>query len=353
MTELLEIHTVDVHAAGEPGRIMTNVGHLIKGDTMAERFAYCDKELNWLRHTVLREPRGYPALCAAAIMPPVSPEADFGMIVFEQSNFTAMSGSNTICTVTAALESGIVPMQEPITKLTVDTAVGLIQVIAECSNGKVTSVAIDNVPAWVIELDRVIEVPEYGKIPVDIIFGGQFFAQTNIANVGLTIDANRGKEITRAGAAIKAAVNAQMEMNHPENPTLKTVNLTVFHNGDREMGKQAQNATVVTGTEPDVNNPDTWGGTLDRSPCGTGTSARMAGLYARGQLGINEPFSHKSILNTEFIGTIRGETDYFSQPAILPTIKGTGWVTGRSTWTVDPTDPFQTGFRLTDIWGAE
>ena len=150
MSERMVIETVDVHAAGEPGRIITNMGHLVKGDTMAQRFAYATKELNWLRHTVLREPRGYPAMCAAMVMPPVTPEADFGMIVLEQANFTAMSGSNTMCTVTAVLETGIVPMQEPITKVVIDTAVGQIHVTAECKAGKVVSVSIDNVPAWVL-----------------------------------------------------------------------------------------------------------------------------------------------------------------------------------------------------------
>ena len=353
MSERMVIETVDVHAAGEPGRIITNMGHLVKGDTMAQRFAYATKELNWLRHTVLREPRGYPAMCAAMVMPPVSPEADFGMIVLEQANFTAMSGSNTMCTVTAVLETGIVPMQEPITKVVIDTAVGQIHVTAECKAGKVVSVSIDNVPAWVVELDRIIDVPEYGKIPVDIIFGGQFFAQTDISNVGLEVDPNRGKEITRAGAAIKAAINAELTLTHPENPTLTYVNLVLMHNGDRAPGKQARNATVLTSGEPDLKNTATWAGTLDRSPCGTGTSARMAGLYARGQLSVDEPFSHKSILDTEFIGTIRGETEYFGMPAILPTIKGPAWVTGTAKWTVDPTDPFQNGYRLTDIWAAE
>lgn len=350
MTEKLEIKTVDVHAAGEPGRVITNLGHLVKGDTMAERFAYATKELGWLKNIVLREPRGYPALCAAMILPPASANADFGMIVLEQSAFTAMSGSNTMCTVTAALETGIVPMQEPFTTVTIDTAVGQIVVKAECKDGKVLNMAIDNVASWVVELDRQIDVPHYGKIKTDIVFGGQFYAQSDISQFNVEIDPKNAREISRIGSAIKATVNAQMKQHHPDNPGLTYVNLVMLHNGDRKPGKQSRNAVVIPSGDPKMDNPNTWGGTIDRSPCGTGSSGRMAALHARGQLAVGEEFSHKSILDTEFICTIRGEADAYGNKAILPTIKGSAWISGTATWSVDPTDPFKEGYRLGDIW---
>ena len=350
MVDKLEIKTVDVHAAGEPGRVITNMGHLVKGDTMSERFAYATKELGWLKNIVLREPRGYPALCAAMLMPPVSANADFGMIVLEQSAFTAMSGSNTMCAVTATLETGIIPMQEPFTTVTIDTAVGQIVVKAECKNGKVLNMAIDNVASWVVELDRVIKVPQYGTIKTDIVFGGQFYAQSDISQFGVEIDPKNAREISRIGSAIRATVNAEMKQHHPDNPDLTYVNLVMLHNGDRKPGKQSRNAVVIASGDPKMDNPDSWGGTIDRSPCGTGTSGRMAALHARGQLAVGEEFSHKSILDTEFICSIRGEVDAFGNKAILPTIKGSAWISGTATWSVDPTDPFAEGYRLGDIW---
>ena len=212
MAEKLIIETIEAHAEGEGGRVITNMAHLVKGATMNERFDYCEANLDWFRHAILHEPRGYPALCAVFILPPVNAGSDFGIIVLEQGGFTAMSGSNTMCAVTAALEKGIVKMQEPETTVTIDTAVGTISVLARCKDGKVLDVAIRNVPAFTVYIDKMVEVPEYGPIPVDLVFGGQFFAQTNIANVGLEIKPENAKAITRAGAAIKFAVNQQLEM---------------------------------------------------------------------------------------------------------------------------------------------
>lgn len=204
------VETVEVHAAGEPGRVILNMGHLIEGDTMEERFEYAKNNLDDFRKFIIREPRAYPGVCGVFITPPTSPDSHYGIIVLEQGQFTPMSGSNTICSVTAMLETGRIPMQEPTTDVKIDTAVGQISVVAHCKDGKVTAVSIENVPAFVVHKDYPLDLIEYGVIPTDIIFGGQFFAQTDIANFGLTIDKKDAKALLKIGALIKIACNLSL-----------------------------------------------------------------------------------------------------------------------------------------------
>jgi proline racemase len=352
MDEPVTLDAVEVHAEGEPSRIVTSAAGLVHGSTMAERLAYCRAELDWLRQLLLHEPRGHPALCAVLILPPVTPGAHFGIVVLEQGGFTPMSGSNTICAVTAALEAGIVPVPKnaPSVEVVIDTAVGVVRTTAHMDGPKVRSVTVANVPAYVVELDYPLAVPEIGTIPVDIVFGGQFFAQTDVRNCGLVLDPARGKELARAGAMIKLAALDQIRVNHPINPEISGVNLIMLHSGDRVPGIVSRNTVVLNNGPLLRDDPATWTGALDRSPCGTGTSSRMAALHARGQLRIGEDFFHRSIIDSEFVGRLVGETTIGNRPAVLPTITGRGWITGRSQWTLDPSDPFPTGFTLGDIW---
>ncbi len=352
MGATITLDTVEAHAEGEPGRIVTSAAGLVKGETMAERLAYCREHLEWLRLLLLHEPRGYPGLCAVLLLPPVNPGSHFGIVVLEQGGFTPMSGSNTICAVTAALETGFVPMPTDVesTEVVIDTAVGVVRACAHLDGAKVRAVTIVNVPGFVVALDHPLEVPEIGTIPVDIVFGGQFFAQTDVRNVGLELDPNRGRELARAGALIKLAAHEQIQVSHPLNPGVSGVNLIMLHSGDRIPGVQSRNTVVLNNAPLDPADPTTWTGALDRSPCGTGTSARMTALHARGQLAIGEDFSHKSIIGSEFIGRLTGETMIGDRPAVLPTITGSGWVTGRGQWQVDDSDPFQTGYTVGDIW---
>lgn len=345
----IALDAIEVHAEGEPGRILTSAAVLVQGDTMAERLQYCKDNLDWLRRLMLHEPRGYPGLCSVILLPAVNEGSDFGMVVLEQGGFTPMSGSNTICAVTAALEEGLVPVSGPETVVTIDTAVGVVQAVAKVHEGKVLSVTIVNVPAFVVELDFPLDVPGFGTVPVDVVFGGQFFAQAKAADLGLELHPDNGKELARAGALIKMAALEQIQATHPENP-LVGVNLVMLHTGDRVPGRQDRNTVVLSNGELVPSDPSTWTGALDRSPCGTGTSARMAALHARGQLAIGEDFSHHSIIGSEFIGRLTGTTTVGSRKAVLPTVTGRGWVTGRSQWVLDPTDPFPTGYTVGDIW---
>lgn len=347
---LLELQTIEAHAEGEAGRVVINAADLVHGETMAERFAYCRDHLDDLRRFLLREPRGFPGLCAVLVLPPVEPGSDLGIVVLEQGGFTAMSGSNTICTVTAVLESGLVAMVEPLTRVRIDTAVGLVEAEAAVSGGKVLSVTVANVPSFVVGLDVPLEVPTFGTVAVDVVFGGGFFVQAPAAALGLEIDPDRGRELTRAGALLKLAALEQLDVRHPLNPDIAAVGNIMLHSGDRQPGVQDRNAVVLTQGPLRADDPSTWTGALDRSPCGTGTCARMAALHARGELGIGEKFSHRSVIGTEFVGELRGTTTLGPYDAVLPTITGSGWITGRSTWVLDPTDPFPAGFSVGDIW---
>jgi proline racemase len=349
----LSLEAIEVHAEGEPCRVITSAADLVSGDTMAERFDYCRAELDGLRRLILHEPRGYPGQCAVFVLPPVNAGSAFGVVVLEQGGFTPMSGSNTMCTVTAMLESGRIPMVEPVTKVSIDTAVGTVTALASASGGKVTSVTIVNVPAFVVGLDVALNVPEFGRVPADVIFGGQFFVQARAADFGLDLDPSQGRELTRAAALLKLAASEQLSVLHPLNPSIDHINLVTLHTGDRSPGRSDSNATVVTTGALRPDDPRTWTGTLDRSPCGTGTCARMAALYARGQLGIGELFRHRSIIGSEFVGELTGTTTVGPYAAVLPRITGRAWVTGYSRWVLDDTDPFPFGYTVGDIWAPQ
>ncbi|MFF0903357.1 UNVERIFIED_CONTAM: proline racemase family protein [Kocuria sp. CPCC 205316] len=350
MSEILSLDTVEVHAEGEPGRILTSAARFVQGDTMAERLQYCRQHLDGLRRLVLQEPRGYPAMCAVILLPPVNPGSDFGIVVLEQGGFTPMSGSNTICAVTAAIETGIIDRPGPVVEVAIDTAVGTVHATAQVQGGKVRSVTVANVPSFAVELDVPLEVPELGTVPVDIVFGGQFFAQARVADLGLVLDPSRGRELARAGALIKLAATEQIDVVHPEHPGIRGVNLVMLHSGDPVAGEPSRNTVVLTNGPVRADDPASWTGVLDRSPCGTGTSARMAALHARGLLGLDEPFRHRSIIGTEFVGRLVGTTTTGGRPAVLPTITGRGWVTGHSRWVLDASDPFHCGYSVGDIW---
>lgn len=354
MTTALTLRSIEVHAEGEPGRILTDAGHLVQGRTMAERLAYCRAELDGLRRLMLHEPRGYPGLCAVILTTPVNPGSDFGIVVLEQGGFTPMSGSNTICAVTAAVESGIVACVEPVTEVTIDTAIGVVRATAHVQAGNVESVTVANVPAYVVELDRPVEVHGFGSVPVDIVFGGQFFAQAKASDFSVSLDPAHGRELARIGALVKLAVNEQVSVRHPTNSDINDVNLVMLHTGDRVPGRLDRNTVILCNGRLDRADPTTWTGALDRSPCGTGTSARMAALHARGQLQVGQPFSHRSIIGSEFVGRLTGTTRLpDGTRAVLPTITGRGWVTGRSEWVLHPSDPFPQGYTVGDIWGPQ
>jgi proline racemase len=346
----LTLTTVEVHAEGEPGRVILDAGHLVHGDTMAERLAYCRANLDWLRQLVLYEPRGYPALCAVLILPPVTPGADFGIVVLEQGGFTPMSGSNTMCAVAGVVAAGLLPPTGPVLEVTIDTAAGTVTARADIEDGTVVAVTVANVPAYVVALDTPLDVPELGTVPVDVVFGGQFFVQAAAADCGLDLDPAHARDIVRAGALLRIAARRQLDVRHPLNPDIAGVSLVMLHSGLPTLDRPARNAVVLTRDPLDPERPQTWTGILDRSPCGTGTCARMAALHARGTLALGQPFTHQSILGTRFVGCLTGTTDVAGLAAVIPTISGRTWITGRAQWALDGEDPFPTGYTLPDVW---
>lgn len=344
------IQAVDAYAAGEPGRVIIGGVAHVPGQTMLDKMLYLQHHADGLRKFMLREPRGYPALCCNLILPPAHPEADAGFIIMEQTEYPGMSGTNTICVATVLLETGMIAMQEPITELTLEAPAGLIRVRAECKSGKVEQVTFRNVPAFAMYLDAEIEVPGRGRVKVDVAYGGMFYVIAEAAQFGLALVPDEGRDIVRISEMIRLAANEQLEVRHPEIPAFRGITISQLTGKPVQAQAHARNAvTVATGT-PDWNRPSSFSGALDRSPCGTGTCARMATLYARGKLGLNEDFKHEGILGTIFTGRLVEETTVGEYKAVVPTISGQAWITGTASYVIDPTDPFPEGFTVGDIW---
>ena len=344
------VSAVDVHACGEPGRVITGGVLDVPGDSMFEKMCYLREHHDDLRKRMLREPRGYPAMCCNLILPPTRAEADAGYVIMEQTEYPPMSGSNTICVVTALIELGMVPASEPLTQLCLETPAGLIQVEAQVRDGKVVGVTFENVPAYAAYLDAALEVPGVGTVTVDVGWGGMYYVIADVAQLGLRVVPDQAGDIARMGEKLRAAAAEQLPVSHPENPGVSGVSISQLTEGHGEDGRW-KNAVVVSSGEMDWDNPDACMGVLDRSPCGTGTCARMAVLHAKGQLALGQSFPHEGILGTVFTGKLLRETRIGDQPAVVPTLTGQGWITGMAQYVLDPTDPFPEGFKVTDLWG--
>jgi proline racemase len=334
------ITVVGAHAEGEGGRVITGGVLPPRGATMFERMQNLERDSDWLRGMLLFDPRGGVLACVNLVTPPCRPDADIGMITIESDYYVPMSGSNLICTITSVLEIGMLPMQEPETLVRVDTAAGLVEVRAECRDGRCRRITFRNVPSFVMHRDAMVEVPGLGTVRVDVAYGGMIYAIVDAAPLGFRIVADEARQLVEVGERIKAAAAEQLPSVHPENPEIHTINQTEFTLPLEVVDgvKTARNTVVVSP------------GRLDRCPCGTGTSARMALLHARGELAVGEKFRHVSILDTEFDCTIAAEARAGKVPAIVPQVSGRGWLTGISQYGVDPEDPFPTGHRLLDTW---
>ena len=346
------ITAVDAHAGGEPGRVIVGGITDVPGATMFEKKLHLERHGDGLRRLMLREPRGYPALCCNVILPPTRPEAQAGFVIMEQEEYPPMSGSNTICVATVLIETGMVPATEPVTELVLEAPAGLIHVRADVALGKVRRVTFENVPAFVVHLDRTIEVPELGPIVVDVAYGGMFYVIADAQPLGLDLMPDEGRDIARIGEMIKAAAREQLPVSHPENAAIDGVTIAMLCGPPTQSGAAAKNAVIVSTGNLDWSRPATWTGAIDRSPCGTGTCAKMATLYARGRLPLGQDFRHEGILGTIFTGRLIRETTVGRYPAVVPTISGQAWVTALAQYVVDAEDPFPTGFTVGDIWGV-
>jgi len=346
------ISAVDLHACGEPGRVITGGVLDVPGNTMFEKKTYLEQHADGLRKLMLREPRGYPAANCNLLLPPTNPEAHAGFVIMEQVEYPPMSGTNTICVVTTLIETGMVSADEPTTTIKLDTPAGLVVVNADVQGGKVKRVTFENVPAFATHLDAKVEVPQLGTVSVDVAFGGMFYVMAAAEPLGLRLTPDEGRDIVRVGEMIKAAAREQLPVAHPENPGIRGITIAELTGPPTSPDAVAKNAVVVSTGELDWNRPATWTGAIDRSPCGTGTCARMAALHARGQLRLHESFPHEGILGTIFTGCLVREARVGDYPAVVPTLSGTAWITGFAQYVVDSEDPFPEGFTVGDIWGA-
>ncbi|HXG04993.1 MAG TPA: proline racemase family protein [Candidatus Binatia bacterium] len=344
------IQAVDAHAGGEPGRVIVGGVLDVPGATMFEKMRHLAEHGDALRRLMLREPRGYPAANCNVVLPPTHPEAQAGFVIMEQTEYPGMSGTNTMCVATVLLETGMVPMREPVTELVLEAPAGLIRVRAECAGGRVTRVTFRNVPAFAVYLDRPVEVPQLGTVTVDVAWGGMFYVIADAAPLGLRLTPDEGRDIVRVSEMIKAAAREQLPVVHPEQPGFAGITIAQLSGPPSRPDAHLKNVVTVSTGRLDWSRPSTWTGVIDRSPCGTGTCARMATLYARGKLGLYEDFHHESILGTVFTGRLVEETRVGPYRAVVPTLSGRAWITGFASYVVADDDPFPEGFTVGDIW---
>ncbi|KAH7254924.1 hypothetical protein MRS44_016421 [Fusarium solani] len=340
MRTLRYISIVGCHAEGEVGDVIVGGVRDVPGKTMYEKLVHCRDKEDSLRQLILNEPRGRSSMNTNLLLPPTDPRADAGLLIMESTEYAHMSGSNAMCTATVLLETGMVPMKEPVTELALDTAAGLVTVKAQCDAGKCKSVSVENVPSFVDTLDLKVDVPGLGVVSVDIAWGGMWYAFVKASDLGLKVESVNGAKLVELGERVKDCVKAKHTPIHPENDGIRGVTvISVIEDLKEEQDCKAAINTVVVSP-----------GRLDRSPCGTGTCARMAVLHARGLLKVGEVFKNRSIIGTEFISHIRGTTQVGDRQAVLPTIQGRAWISSYKQIVLDPTDPFPEGFRVGDQW---
>jgi proline racemase len=335
------ITVVGCHAEGEVGRVITGGVLPPPGATLFEKKRYLETTADDLRRFLLFEPRGGAFVHVNLVVPPTQEGCDAGFIIMEPTDYPPMSGSNAMCVVTVLLETGMVQMVEPATRLTLETPGGIIQAVAECRAGKCERVRVHNVPSFVALLDGRVEVPGLGAVAVDIAYGGAFFAIVDAVRLGFSLTPDEARDLVEMGQTIKAAVVEQHAVAHPENPAIQNVTFTEFAapiTTTRDGIKTGQNAVVISP------------GKIDRSPCGTGTAARLAVLHRRGLIAVGEPFLSTSLIGTVFHAQIVHTTMVGEHPAILPSLSGRAWITGFHQYCLDPSDPFPQGYTLSDTW---
>lgn len=344
------VTAIEAHAEGEPGRVITSGMPELPGASVFEKMQYMQAHHDDLRLLMLREPRGYPALCCNALVPPCDPRADAGFIIMEQSEYPPMSGSNLICVTTVLLETGLLPMTEPLTTLTLESPAGLIQTHATCHNGKVTNVSFRNVPAFALHVDAPLDVPGLGRITVDIAWGGMFYVLADAAQFDLALTPENGRDIVRICEAIRYAARRDLPVTHPTNPKITGPTITNLWQAPTDPATHGLGAITLSTGPFDPKAPHNASGVLDRSPCGTGTCAKMAVLHAKGLLAPQTPYINAGPLGTTFTGEIVDLTTVGPYPAIVPTLAGQGFIYGKTDYLLDPTDPFPKGLTLADIW---
>jgi trans-L-3-hydroxyproline dehydratase len=334
------ITVVGCHAGGEVGNVV--VGGVLPppGETVFERMLALEAD-DSLRRLLLREPRGSVATHANLIVPSSRPDCATGFVIMEPTEYPAMSGSNTICVTTVLLETGMVEMQEPETVFRLEAPAGVVEVRAACRDGKCESVELTNVPSFAAHLDAPLEVEGIGTLSVDVAFGGMWYAIADARELGFALEPAEARDLSDAGELIRLAAREQLPCVHPENDAIAGVSIVQIAEPWQGVGATSKNAVVVSP------------GRLDRSATGTGLSARMAALHARGAMRVGDAMTHASVLGTTFDGRIVSDTRVGDTPAIVPAIRGSAWITGITQVVVDPSDPFPEGYLLSDTWPGD
>lgn len=331
------LQLVDVHCEGEIGKVITSTTLNIPGQTMLDKLVHINTVDDSLRRLVCFEPRGFVQMTVNLMLPPTRPDADAAFIVFQPDRAHPMSGSNAMCVTTALLETGMIEMKEPETVLKLDTAAGLVSVTAACADGKVTSVSLDMSPSFVHELDVELNTNEFGKVKVDVAYGGCFYGLIDVKQVGLTIEPRNAHALMRAGTLLLTELTNKIRVQHPELPQINYISYIMFR--QMEEGGVVRTCTVL---KP---------GRVDRSPCGTGSSSNLATLYARGLVKKGDVLTSRSIIGSTFKVEVKNETKVGNRPAVIPRVTGRAWVYSISQMGIDPTDPYPRGFALSDTWG--
>ncbi|MGC1575080.1 MAG: proline racemase family protein [Beijerinckiaceae bacterium] len=334
------LSVVGCHAEGEVGDVVIGGFLPPKGATMFERMRVMERDFDHIRRFLLCEPRGSVCRHVNILTSPINPQCDVGVIIMEPTEYVPMSGSNLICTVTVLLETGMVPMKEPETVVWVDTPAGPVKAVARCKAGKCRSVEFENVPSFVDKLDAKLEVEGHGTIEVDVAYGGMFYAIVDAARLGFRIDPSEARELAVLGERIRLAAREQLCVVHPQNSGISGVSIVQFDRPFEGVGKVTRNTCIVAP------------GRSDRSPTGTGTSARLAVLHARGMMKVGDAMTHESIIGSRFHGRVLSETKIGDRKAIIPAIEGRAWITGFHNYLLDPEDPYPQGYVVSDSWGV-
>ncbi len=333
------IHIVACHAEGEVGNVIVGGVPPPPGATIWEQARWIDADQS-LRRFVLNEPRGGVFKHVSLLVPPKQPQAAYGFIVMEPEHTPPMSGSNSICVATVLLDTGMIEMTEPETSFFLEAPAGLVRVRAFCANGKAQSIEIENVPSFVDKLDHKLELAGVGTLTVDTAYGGDSFVLVDAQALGFDIKPDEARDLAKMGRQITAAANEQIGFQHPLHAGWKHISFCQFTLPIERAGN------VLSGRNTVAIDP----GKLDRSPCGTGCSARMAVMRARGEMRPSDRFVARSIIGSRFDCQIKAETTIAGRAAIVPSIRGRAWITGTQQLMLDPDDPWSQGYRLSDTW---
>ncbi len=328
---------VEAHAEGEVGRVVTAGILDVPGTTMVDKLRYMNGDGDALRRFLVFEPRGCAQMSTILALPPTLPSAHVGMLVLQGDKAHAMSGSNAICTVTVLLETGVLEMQEPTTTVILDTPAGLVTAMAQCTDGKCASVEIEMTPCYVDTPETVVAVDGLGEVKLSVAFGGIFYALLDPHQFGLRIEPAAARTLVDVGCRVQRAANQQLQIIHPEHPELNGLSYVMF------ISKTAEGTLKGATIMPP--------GRIDRSPCGTGNSARLALMHARGEIQLHDSFRALSIIDSSFEVKLLRTSTIYGNPAVVPSIRGRGWIHGIHQIGIDPSDPYQQGYCVADCWG--